>query len=131
MTTLSDGTKIVVEPPENDALVVTPGQGSIVIGGLSLEVEVPVEGNLSIQLVPDLVLPDGTVVTVDAPSEEELELLVIRGEKGDQGLPGSAGSAFELQEQEAAFTDVDAPNLPPLYIRRNPVNGKLFIGRVS
>jgi len=131
MTILGDGTEIVVEPPEDTALVVVAGQGSIVVGGIELEVEVPVESNLSVTPTPDLILPDGTEVTVDAPSEEELELLVIRGEQGLPGLPGSSGSAFELQEQEAAFTDVDAPNLPPLYLRRNPVNGKLFLGRVT
>lgn len=85
MSILSDGTRIEAEPPVEDSLIVTPGMGSIVIGNRTLEVDNPISEQLALSPDGEVVLADGTVVTIDAPSDAELELLVIRGEQGPAG----------------------------------------------
>lgn len=83
-----------------------------------------------------------TIAPVGAPGAAGLsayEVAVANGFVGTEaewlaslvGPAGSGSTTAELYEQSAAFTDIDAQNLPPLYLRRNPLTGRVYLGRVT
>lgn len=68
------------------------------------------------------------VVEVDAQTiTVEVSAVGSQGTKGDKGDPGME----QIYERETPFTNADAANLPSLYIRRNPVTGRVYRGTVT
>lgn len=89
-----------------------------------VEITPPPETTVEVLAVP------APVVEVDAQTiTVEVSAVGSQGVKGDKGDPGA--SMEQIYEREAPFTNADAPDLPSLYIRRNPVTGRVYRGTVT